>query len=476
MRRADGRRFGGTLGRTALAVLVLTAGLAAASIETGEIKGKVRDERGTALPGVEITASGPALPGVRAVTSTADGDFQFPLLPVGVYALTFNLQGFSAVKQEGVIVRLGQTTTLNAVLPLAAIRKEIVVTAEVPLIDKTSADTSYSLSSADLARVPAQNRSILDAVKLAPGVTGVRANTRRGTSVEGQPSLRGEGAEGNAWIVDGLAMSGVRMKDSGVKLNFDSLEEIQVISDAFSPEFGSAYGGVINMVTKSGGNSFHGEASLVFQNRELQANRRNQLAILTEAAYFSNANAYLNLGGPVIKDKLWFFLSENYYLNKEETADGVMDYLSIPGGIKTTGNNNIFGKLTFALTPEHVLSATVIRDASFPQRGGIGLPEMNEEKKTKDFIFRLNYKGILNATTYVEAGLGRVTRASDRHPTDGDLGPAMYYIEDLAQDVHNSYGNVKDDEARTDANVKLSKVLETEKFGRHELTLGFEVL
>ena len=474
MRQTNARRFRGGLGRSAIAVLLLSAGLAAAMIETGEIKGKVRDEGGAGLPGVEITVSGPALQGQRAVASTADGDFHFPLLPVGTYTLTFRLQGFGTVKQENVIVRLGQTTTLNATLPLAAIEREIVVTAEVPLIDKTSADTSYSLSAADLAKVPAQNRTILDAVKLAPGVTGVRANTRKGTSAEGQPSLRGEGEEGNTWIVDGLAMSGVRLKDSGIKLNFDSLEEIQVISDPFSPEYGSAYGGVVNMVTKSGGNQFHGEASLIFQNRGLQAAKQSQLSILSEAAAFSNANATLNLGGPVVKDKLWFFLSENYYTNEEETVSGVMDYLSIPGGKKTTGNNNIFGKLTFALTPEHVVSATVIRDAAFPQKGGTGIPEMNEEKKTRDFIFRLNYKGILNATTYVEAGLGRVTRASDRHPTDGDLGPAMYYIEDLAQNIHNSYGNVKDDEQRTDANVKLSKVVESEKFGRHELALGFE--
>jgi hypothetical protein len=462
------------LGRCAIAVLIVSAGLAAAMIETGQIKGRVRDESGAGLPGVEITASGPALQGVRTVSSTADGDFLFPLLPVGTYTLIFKLQGFGTVKEEGVIVRLGQTTTIVAPMPLAAIRNEVVVTAETPLIDKTSADTSYSLSAADLAKVPAQNRTILDAVKLAPGVTGVRANTRKGTGTEGQPSLRGEGEEGNAWIVDGLAMSGVRLKDAGVKLNFDSLEEIQVISDPFSPEFGSAYGGVVNMVTKSGGNEFHGEASLVFQNRDLQAAKQSQLSVLSEASYFSNANAYLNLGGPVVKDKLWFFLSENYYSNVDETVDGVMDYLSIPGGRKTTGNNNIFGKLTFALTPEHVVSATVIRDVSFPQKGVTGLPEMNEEKKTADLIYRLNYKGILNATTYVEAGLGRVTRKSDRHPVDGDLGPAMYYIEDLAQDIHNSYGNVQDDETRLDASVKLSKVIDSERFGHHELAFGFE--
>ena len=230
-------------------------------------------------------------------------------------------------------------------MPQAAIQKEIVVTAETPLIDKTSTDTSYHLSAADLDKVPAQNRTVVDAVKFAPGVTGVRMNTRRGTATEGQPSFRGEGEEGNTWIVDGLAISGVRLKNSGVKLNFDSLDEIQIISDPFSPEFGSAYGGIINMVTKSGGNEFQGEASLVFMNKNLQAARQPQLSVVSEPDYFSNGNWYLNLGGPILKDKLWFFLSENYYTNTEETRDGSLDYLSIPGGKKTTGSNNVFAKL-----------------------------------------------------------------------------------------------------------------------------------
>jgi Outer membrane receptor for ferrienterochelin and colicins len=147
----------------------------------------------------------------------------------------------------------------------------------------------------------------VDVVKFTPGAAGIRADTRRGTSTEGQPSFRGAGAEGNNWVIDGLAVSGVRMKDSGVNLNYDSLEEIQIISDPFSPEFGSSYGGIINMVTKSGGNRFHGEASLLIENRHLQAARQSQLSVVSEPDAFNNTSAYVNLGGPILKDKLWFF-------------------------------------------------------------------------------------------------------------------------------------------------------------------------
>ena len=99
---------------------------------------------------------------------------------------------------------------------------------------------------------------------------------------------------------------------------------------------------------------------------------------------------------------------------------------------------------------------------------------MNEENATKDLIVRMNYKGILNATTFIEAGLGLVQRRSFKHPVSGDLGPAQYFIDDLAQNIHNSYGNVTDDEKRLDASFKFTKHFETETFGHHEISLGLE--
>jgi len=456
--------------------LALTAVLALGAVasETGEIKGKVVDENGLALPGVEIRAAGPALQGARIVSSTKDGVFQFPLLPVGRYALTFKLAGFATVVQENTVVRLGMTTTLTVRMPQAAIETEVVVIAETPLIDKTSTDTSTRLSASDLEKIPAQNRTIVDVVKFTPGAAGIRADTRRGTSTEGQPSFRGAGAEGNNWIIDGLSVSGVRLKDSGIKLNFDSLEEIQIISDPFSPEYGSAYGGIVNMVTKSGSNRFHGEASLLLENKHLQAARESQLSVVSEPDAFSNTDAYLNLGGPIVKDILWFFLSENYQTVTQETKDGTLDYLSIPGGTKTIGRNNVFGKLSFAPHVNHTLALTFMTDKSLPQKGGIGLPEMNEEKRSRDLVFRLNYKGILSPRTFIEAGVGQVRRDLFTTPVDGDLEPAMYYIEDLARSIHNSYGDVTDDERRFDAGVKITTFAETERFGRHEIGAGLE--
>ncbi len=456
--------------------ILLVAGLTASlrAIETGEVKGRVQDENGTGLPGVAIIAASPNLQGARAASSAKDGSFNLPILPVGTYTLTFSLQGFGTVVQQDVVIRLGMVTTLTVVMKFSEIQKEVVVTAPTPLIDKTSTDTSYYVTAADLAQTPVQNRDVVDMTKFTPGVTGVRVNTRNGQAVEGQPSFRGEGEEGNTWIVDGLSISGVRLKDSGIRLNFDAIDEMQIISDSFSPEFGSAYGGIINMVTKSGGNELHGEASLVFADKNFQAAPLPQLSIMREPAYFSKYNAYLNVGGPIVKDKLWFFVSDNVYTNAEETEDGLLDYLSVPGGTHSSQTNQLFAKLTYALAANHTLSLTSIFNTSLGQKGGTGIPELYETEKFTDLAFRLNYKGLLNATTFIEAGVGLVARDDLKQPLSRDLGPAQYFVADLAQNIHNTYGQITDNEDRFDFSLKLTKYIDIPSFGHHELSSGLE--
>jgi len=448
--------------------------MTAFAIETGEIKGRIMDKSGESLPGVEITAKSPNLQGTRRVISKTDGQFTFPLLPVGRYTLTFHLNGFNPVVQEDVVVRLGRVTDLKVIMRVTSIEEKVVVTATPPLIDKTSTDTSYHFTDKDLEKIPVQSRNVVDVSKFAPGVTGVRVNTRRGVSTQGLPSFRGEGEEGSTWIVDGLAISGVRLKNAGVHINYDSIDEIQIISDPFSPEYGPAFGGIINMVTKSGSNDFAGEFSLVFTNKELQAARQEQLAIVSEPAFFSNYNLFFNLGGPLVKDKLWFFLSNNYFTDTEETIDTTVDYYSVPEGKFTTRNNNLFAKLSYALTNNHNLSLSAVYHKSLGQKGGTGIPDLYEKFTWADMIFRLNYRGIINATTLVEAGLGHVSRDNLREPLDGKLGPAQYYVEDLARNINNSYGHVVDDQYRWDFNAKFTKYIDAPNFGHHEINFGFE--
>ncbi|MCX7974959.1 MAG: TonB-dependent receptor [Candidatus Aminicenantes bacterium] len=457
-----------------LTLIIFSFGGTLLAIETGEIRGRVTDEKGMALPGVEVKIQGPALQGIRTTLTSINGDFRLPLLPVGSYSLTFSLPGFSPRIEKEVVVRLGQITYLEIILIPETLKEEVVVTAEIPLIDRTSADTSFHLSSRDLQKLPSANRTLVDIVKFTPGVTGVRVNTRRGIATEGQPSFRGEGEEGNTWIVDGLAISGVRLRSSGMRLNFDAVEEVQIISDPFNPEYGSAYGGIVNLVTKSGGNNFHGEFGLIFQDKSLQATRQEQLSIVSEPSYFSNQNWLFNLGGPIRKDRLWFFISNNFFQDHQEAEATTLDYLQVPAGKLSQQINNLFTKITYSVNPNHSFSLSGANNRTISQKGGLGLPEMFVKKDFNDWLFRLNYKGILSSSTFIEAGFGHVERNSSQKPAHGNLKPAMYFIEDLAQNIHNSYGHVIDNERRWDFSVKLTHHADPPGFGHHELSFGFE--
>jgi hypothetical protein len=441
------------------------------SEETGQIYGRVVDEEGVGLPGVAIMASSESLQGKRTVVSENDGSFRFPLLPIGSYTITCELQGFARTIQENVGVRLGMTTSPIIRMKIASVEKEITVTAATPLIDKTKADTSFNIGVEELANAPVQGRNIQEIVKYAPGVNGVRFNTKDGVGGLGEASFRGEGASGNNWLVDGISKRGGD-HDAGVKVNYDAWEEVQVISDGFSPDLGQAYGGIVNIVTKSGSNTFRGEAGALILNNALRAQRKPQIAYAFEPEN-SLSNYFANIGGPILKDKLWFFLSSNFYREGEKGEGATIDWLVVPPGDKKTNTGNVFGKLTLALSPNQTVSINGTYDRFLSQSGGFGLPELYEKSNYEDYAVRANYRAILGPNTLLEAGFGRSFRKTRWQPLSGDMDSPAYYYNDVQAYTNNvgSMGEWKDN--RTDFTTRFTQYINSSKFGNHELGAGF---
>jgi len=440
------------------------------AIETGEIKGKVFEEEGMPLPGVGITATSPKLQGTRSTVTGVDGSFRFPLLPTGTYELIYELEGFARIIQKEVIVRLGMTTTIETAMKPAVVEEEIIITAETPLIDKTKTDTSYRMRAEELARVPVQGRTIQEIVAYTPGVTGVRADTMDGSGT-GLPSFRGEGEEGNNWLVDGLPASGARTNDAGVTINFDSWDEVQIVSDGFTPDFESAVGGIINIVTKSGGNVFHGELGGLIRDWHLRADRKEQLSVVTEPNT-SIHQFYGNFGGPIIKDKLWFFISDNLHRQMDDTEVATIGWLTYPEGKRRRMTNNAFGKLTFAAHENHSFSLSGTYDKFLSQSGGTGLPELYTKAVYTDYSYRINYKGILTSDTLLEIGFGQQNQDYARKPLEENYGIPQYYFYDIGQYTNNANGDRINIEKRTDFTLRLTQYLETGSFGSHELGAG----
>jgi len=443
--------------------------------ETGEIIGKISDEEGIPLPGVAITATSPNLQGVRSAVSGNAGNFRLPLLPIGMYTLTFELQGFATLIQEQVGVKLGMATSLNPVMKVATLEEQLTVVAETPLIDKTKSDTSFSMASDELGKVPIQGRTIHEIMNFAPGVTGVRHDTNFGVggggTDYGEGSFRGEGASGNNFLVDGLSKRGSDDNDAGVRVNYDAWEEVQIISDGFSPELGSTYGGIINIVTKSGGNNFHGEVGGLVWDHNLRADRQEQIAIAIEPVK-SQYNFFGNLGGPVLKDKLWFFISNNLWRSSEDMEASSIQWLQIPEGNKKVNTNNFFGKVTFSPFQNHTFSFSGTYDSFISQSGGFGLPELYAKEDYEDYAYRLNYKGIMGQNTLLEAAVGRSSRTNSYGPLSEDMDSPPIYYNDIGQQTNNLYSVSTFIDQRTDFTARFTQYLDTDSFGHHELGAG----
>src|SRR4030042_1252713 len=286
------------------------------------------------------------------------------------------------------------------------------------------------------------------------------------------PSFTGEGDAGNNWLIDGLSMKGVQDNDPGVRINYDAWEEIQIISDGFDPDLGQSQGGFINVITKSGGNAFHGEVGTLIRDWHLRAERQDQLAVVSEPDT-SLHQFFGNLGGPVIKDKLWFFVSNNVHRSLDDTEQQSIGWLTIPPGNRRFSTNNIFGKVTYTPQKNHTFSLRRTLDKSLSQTGGIGLPETYEKTDYKDYSYRINYRGILSQDTLLTAAWGQNKRRSATEPLDDDYGPPSYSWLDIVQTTNNSSWGQIDLERRSDFNLEITQYLDLGRWGDHEIGAGF---
>jgi hypothetical protein len=447
--------------------------------QTGELRGKITEEKGEALPGVAILVKSPSLQGVRTALSDKNGNFRLPLLPVGQYALTFKLAGFEKLTLSAQEVRLGFTASINVILKVSTVSEEVTVNAPSPLIDKINTDNSFRWKAEDLAQLPTPARTIAEVVAFTPGVTGVRVNTLSGGASypalditdTGLPSFRGEGNVGNNWLVDGLSTKGVSTHDAGVRINYDAWEEVQIISDGFAPDLGQGVGGFVNVITKSGGNDFHGEIGGLIRDWHLRAPRQEQLSVASLPD--SSKNQYFgNLGGPILKDKLWFFLSDNYFGNLDMTSEQSIGWLTIPAGLRRVGTNNAFGKLTFTPRVNHTLSLSGTLDKFLRQTGGIGVPETYTKAANTDYFYRLNYRSIFSPNTVLTATLGQDRRKRVWGPFSGDYGPASHFWQDIAQTTNNTDTGGLIVERRTNLAIGLIQFLDLGRWGTHEFRAG----
>ena len=456
-------------------VALVSSPVFAQSSTTGQITGEVRAQGGGPLPGATIVATSPALQGERAVTTGKDGKFVLPVLPPGIYTLKVTMPGHQTLELGGVAVQLGRITAMPVALKEGEIVEAVTVTAEFPLIQKKTADTTVNLGAKTLDTIPTAARSFRDLTKYVPSVTSVELNTTD-ASTTGFPSIRGEGQYGDNYLIDGLTVRDPSVKTTATPLNYDAIEEVQIITDGFSPEYGQSLGGSVNVITKSGSNTFGGEVAYLYDSDSLGASF--EPTILATPSAYDDSTPYVNLGGPILKDKLWYFFSYDRPSSSDTFAPVFKEGFGVlPEGVTDVDDDIYFGKVSWAITANHNLSANY----TYRDGGTSGLeassatPEARRTQDVTDKRLRLNYQAIFTPDSVLEVKYGKVERDIKTLPL-GSLDAANYELVSYSVNTNNAWREQLDERKRDDYALIYSHFFNPGgRAGSHELKGGYEV-
>ena len=316
----------------------------------GTILGTVTDPSGAVVAGATVKARNEATGLERTTTTSADGSYALPELPIGTYTLSVSQSGFQTFAVTGVSVDVATERRVDAALKTGEISTRVEVTAEdLPQIETTTNDLGGVLTQETVKDLPVNGRDYTKLIYLNPGVAGSPDQISDSPGSFGEFSMNGARGRSNNYLLDGTDMNDGFRNDPAINeagvfgtpatiLPLDAVAEVHVISN-FEPEYGRNAGGVVNIVTKSGTNQIHGTAADYFRNDALDARNyfnpvTNDVGGSNPKAPFHNNQYGFSLGGPIVKDRTFFFLD---YEGQREPV-GVVTVAAVPTGTAADGS------------------------------------------------------------------------------------------------------------------------------------------
>lgn len=275
---------------------------------TSTLAGTVKDAQGAAIVGAEVRASCPSLALERATATDQAGEYRISGLPPGTYTATVRKAGFSGFAASSLELTVNRTFTLNVTLQVAAQATEITVTGTTPLLEPTSSSTGGTITPTQISSMPINGRDYLDLMQLVPGVAinrqdaTLRSANRNDPSSDTTTPIMGERSGNTKFLIDGMPNTDQVSGGAASQFNQDSIMEFQVITSGYKAEFGHSSGGVINVVSKSGTNEWHGGGSIFHRNYKLDSSNTSK-----DTPFLLRWDPTLFLGGPIKKDKVFFF-------------------------------------------------------------------------------------------------------------------------------------------------------------------------
>jgi carboxypeptidase family protein/TonB-dependent receptor-like protein len=326
--------------------ILLCAWPTAAQEQRGSIEGVIKDSSGAVLPGVTVEArtnTGVVL----TATTDSEGVYRFPSLLPGIYEITATLTGFAPRKQGDVVVNLGQVKKVDLALGLQGVAESVQVTAESPLVDVKQSARQTNIRAEQVELLP-HGRDFTTLVTQAPG-----ANNE---SKLGGLSIDGASAAENRYIIDGIETTNLQNGTSGKNVISEFVEEVQVKSSGYTAEFGGATGGVINVLTKSGTNDWHGNVLFNWESSKLAGESTPTLrsvpgstAAVTPVEYVTypkdksdRVEPGFSLGGPIFKNRAWFFGAyQPAYTNVERIVNPTTAHNTAANTFDVTQKNQV---------------------------------------------------------------------------------------------------------------------------------------
>jgi hypothetical protein len=462
-----------TIGWLAVVGVIFTAAPAAAQSTTGTISGRVVDSQGLAIPGVTVTATSPNLQATRETVTSENGDYILTLLPSGTYRLVFELAGFQRVERS-----VGLAPTQNLPLPIemgiAGVTEAVQVVGRAADVLTQTSQVATNFQQTLMSTLPTQ-RDYRAVMLMAPAV--------HPTGPSGSFSVAGSMSFENLYMVNGVSVNENLRGQAQDLIIEDALQETNVATSGISAEFGRFGGGVVNMVTKSGGNLFSGSFRETLTNddwRALVPKRPNDLFANDSTIDDVVPTHEYTVGGPVMRDRLWFFTAGRLQTN---SINRQLVITNIPY-VFTEESRRYEAKVTYAVDANHRVQGAYTKidrdetNSTFVTTTSMDLASLYDRSLPED-LFTINYTGVITPTFFLEG------RYSQRNLTFVGSGSRFTDIQqgtllvDPAGRRYNAptFCGVCTDEERDnqDIFVKGSYFLSTAGTGSHNVVLGYDL-
>jgi hypothetical protein len=374
---------------------------------TGSLWGYITTSEGTRLEGMTVKIESDALiGGSMTTTSNASGVYRFPALPVGDYTIIISQEGYQTIERKDVRISLGKKTQINLEVGLAEQTERIVITASAPTIDVNQSSVSYNITAETLKNIPT-SRDANDLMNYAPGINDNRAygGTQEATT---------------SFSMDGIDVSDPASGGHWILPNQDWIEEVQITGLGANAEYGDFTGAVFNIVTKSGGNELSGDVSFYYTGSGLTSdnlpNDEEGVEDLAPAEVDYDFDISVGLGGPLLQDKAWFFIS-GQEVRISETPLGAED-------TRDTQLHRYLGKITYQVNDTNRFIAMLNYDGKYVDRRGIGrytLPSAATKQESPNYSFNGTWESIINDNMFLTLKLTGFNGTDDRLPYNGNI-------------------------------------------------------